>query len=277
MGTPHDAKTKSAFAYNSAADYYDHSANFFWVRFGRRTVERLQLPSGARVLDVCCGSGASAIPASEAVGLDGSVLGVDLAENLLALARSKANQLGLKNIEFRTGDMLELDLPDASFDAVICVFGIFFVPDMKSGLRALWRMVRPGGKLAVTTWGPRFFEPVNTAFWNSIRAVKPELYKGFNPWERITEPNAVRSLFEEAGVAPPEVVAEQGSCQLTAPEDWWVMVLGSGYRGTIEQLNVNDRERVRLENLDFIRSNNVRSVEANVVYAVSVRNQLASK
>ena len=277
MGTPDDAKTKAASTYNSAADYYDHPANFFWVRFGRRTVERLQLPLGARVLDVCCGSGASAIPAAEAVGPDGSVLGIDLAENLLALARSKANQRGLKNIQFRSGDMLDLGLPDASFDAVICVFGIFFVPDMKSGLRALWRLVRPGGKLAVTTWGPRFFEPVNTTFWNSIRAVRPELYKGFNPWERITEPSAVRSLFDEAGVAQPEVVAEQGSCQLASPEDWWVMVLGSGYRGTIEQLNVNDRERVRLENLDFIRSNNVRSVEANVVYAVSVRNHLSSK
>ena len=277
MGTPDDAKTKAASTYNFAADYYDHSANFFWVRFGRRTVERLQLPLGARVLDVCCGSGASAIPAAEAVGPDGSVLGIDLAENLLALARSKATQRGLKNIQFRSGDMLDLGLPDASFDAVICVFGIFFVPDMKSGLRALWRLVRPGGKLAVTTWGPRFFEPVNSAFWNSIRAVRPELYKGFNPWERITEPSAVRSLFDEAGVAPPEVVAEQGSCQLASPEDWWVMVRGSGYRGTIEQLNENDRERVRLENLDFIRSNNLRSVEANVVYAVSVRNQLTSK
>jgi len=159
MGTPDDAKTKAASTYNSAADYYDHSANSFWERFGRRTVERLQLPLGARILDVCCGSGASAIPAAEAVGPDGSVLGIDLAENLLALGSSKANQRGLKNIQFRSGDMLQLDLPDASFDAVICVFGIFFVPDMKSGLRALWRIVRPGGKLAVTTWGPRFLNP----------------------------------------------------------------------------------------------------------------------
>ena len=277
MGTPHDAKTKAASTYNSAADYYDHSANSFWERFGRRTVERLQLPLGARVLDVCCGSGASAIPAAEAVGQDGSVLGIDLAENLLALARNKANQRGLKNIQFRPGDMLELSLPEASFDAVICVFGIFFVPDMKAGLRALWGLVHSGGKLAVTTWGPRFFEPVNTAFWNSIRAVRPELHKSFNPWERITEPNAVRSLFDEAGVSPPEVVAEQGSCQLASPEDWWAMVLGSGYRGTIEQLNENDREQVRLENLDFIRRTNVRSVEANVIYAVSVRDHLTPK
>ena len=66
---------------------YDHPANTFWSRYGGRSVERLRLSPGQRVLDVCCGSGASAIPAAETVGSTGSVVGVDLAENLLALAR----------------------------------------------------------------------------------------------------------------------------------------------------------------------------------------------
>ncbi len=60
-------------------------------------------------------------------------------------------------------------------------------------------------------------------------------------------------------------------CQLSSPEDWWPMVLGRGYRGTLEQLDAEDRERVRLKNLDFIRRANVRSVEANVVYAATRR------
>lgn len=71
MGTPEDAKKKAAATYNAASDCYDHPANFFWERYGRRTVERLRLPFGARVLDVCCGSGASAIPAAETVGSGG--------------------------------------------------------------------------------------------------------------------------------------------------------------------------------------------------------------
>src|SRR6185295_15276723 len=93
-----DAKKKAATTYNAASDFYDHPANTFWARYGRRTVERLQLASGESVLDVCCGSGASAIPAAEIVGQDGSVVGVDLAENLLDLARAKAKQRGLANI-----------------------------------------------------------------------------------------------------------------------------------------------------------------------------------
>jgi SAM-dependent methyltransferase len=49
--------------------------------------------------------------------------------------------------------------PAASFDAVICVFGVFFLPVIEDGIAELWRLVRPGGRLAVTVWGPRLFEP----------------------------------------------------------------------------------------------------------------------
>ncbi|MGH9966376.1 MAG: hypothetical protein ACREBG_00875 [Pyrinomonadaceae bacterium] len=113
------------------------------------------------------------------------------------------------------------------------VFGIFFVPDMQSATRELWRLVRPGGRLAITTWGPRFFEPVSTAFWNSVREVRPDLYKGFNPWDRVCNPESVRSLLTGAGVSVQEVVLEDGRHPLRSPEHWWTMVLGSGYRGTI--------------------------------------------
>ena len=60
--------------FNSAADTFDHPALSFWDRFGKRTVERAEIGEGAHVLDVCCGSGSSAIPAAQAVGKSGSVL-----------------------------------------------------------------------------------------------------------------------------------------------------------------------------------------------------------
>lgn len=86
MSNSDEAQKKAAATYNAAADFFDHPANTFWERYGRRTIERLNLTAGERVLDVCCGSGASAIPAAQAVGPTGSVTGVDLAENLLELA-----------------------------------------------------------------------------------------------------------------------------------------------------------------------------------------------
>ncbi len=256
--------------YNAAADAYDDAANSFWGRFGKRTIDRLELKRGAAVLDVCCGSGASAIPAAQAVGPEGSVLGIDLAERLLEVARTKAKAHGLENIEFRVGDMLAPGLPESSFDAVVCVFGIFFVPDMAAAARELWKLVRPGGKLVITTWGPRFFEPGNTAFWNAVRDVAPDLHKSFNPWDRICDPQSVQRLLAESGIEHSEAMAEAGSHPIPSPEAWWAAVLGSGYRGTLERLDGPARDHVRAVNLAFIRDAGIRSVEANVVYAVAI-------
>jgi ubiquinone/menaquinone biosynthesis C-methylase UbiE len=271
MESPGQAQAMAAATYNAAADFYDDAANTFWDRFGRRTVERLELSPGARVLDVCCGSGASAIPAARAVGATGTVMGVDLAERMLEIARRKADREGLRHVDFRVGDMLDLGLPEASFDAVICVFGLFFVPDMAAALRALWKVVRPGGRLAVTTWGPDFFEPASTAFWNAVRDVAPALHKRFNPWDRITTPASLRQLFAEAGIAGCEAVAEAGEHPIASPEAWWAAVLGSGYRGTVEKLDAASAAHVRAESLRFIRDGSVKAVQANVVYAVATK------
>jgi len=268
MSISENAQAKATATYNAAADAYDDPANTFWARFGRRTVERLGLRSGERVLDVCCGSGASALPAAEKVGSSGTVLGVDLSEMLLALARSKAHDRGLRNVEFRTGDMLDLRL-HTQFDVVVCVFGVFFVPDMPAAVRALWQAVRPGGRLAITTWGPRFFEPANTAFWNSVREVRPDLYKGFNPWDRVTDPTAVLELLREGGVDRAHTIAEAGEHSIPTPEAWWTAVMGSGYRGTLEQLDAQARERVRAANMTYVRDAGISAVEANVVYTIA--------
>jgi len=269
MSSLDEAKARAAATYNAAADSYDDPANSFWGRFGHRTIERLDLPFGARVLDVCCGSGASAIPAAERVGPDGSVLGVDLAAQLLELARAKAAARGLGNVEFQVGDMLDLGLPPGRFDAVVCVFGVFFVPDMAAAVRSLWSLVRPGGRLAITTWGPRFMEPATTAFWDSIRAVRPDLYKGFNPWDRTCDPPALLALLQEGGVPAAEVIAEPGTHPIASPEAWWAAIAGSGYRGTLDQLDAAAREQVKRANFDYVRRSGVRALEANVVYAIA--------
>jgi ubiquinone/menaquinone biosynthesis C-methylase UbiE len=269
MNDLNEAKAKAAVAYNAASDLFDHPANTFWDRFGRNTIDRLDLKPGASVLDVCCGSGASALPAAERVGDSGRVVGIDLAEKLLNLASSKAKNKGLNNVEFRLGDMLDTGFADASFDAVVCVFGIFFVPDIAAAMRELWRILRPGGKLAITTWGPDFFEPANTVFWNAVREVKPELYKGFNPWDRIAEPSSLGAIFKQAGLPEPLIVAEQGTHAIASPEDWWITLLGSGYRGTIDQLDPDMVGHVREANFSFISGTQTKEVKANVLYAVA--------
>ncbi|GLI95683.1 hypothetical protein [Methylocystis echinoides] len=83
----------------------------------------------------------------------------------------------------------------AAYNAAADYFDHPVSPDMVAAARELWRMVRPGGQLAITTWGPDLFEPANGAFWGAIRTERPDLLKGFNPWERISTPAGLREML----------------------------------------------------------------------------------
>jgi ubiquinone/menaquinone biosynthesis C-methylase UbiE len=271
MPTPEAAKRSAAHVFNAASDAYDDSALGYRDSFGRETVEKLSIREGARVLDVCCGTGSSAIPAAELVGPSGFVIGVDLADRLLALAREKARRRALQNIIFRVGDMLELDYQPESFDAVLCVFGIFLVRDMPAAVRELWRFVRPGGKLALTSWGRNVLEPANSVFWRSVRELRSELYKASEPWDRIADPADLRQMLREGGVEADEVIVENRWHPIRSPEDWWTIVLGSGRRGAIEQLTPTEVTAVREDNLAFVRDHGITRLETNALRAIATK------
>jgi ubiquinone/menaquinone biosynthesis C-methylase UbiE len=273
MAKPISPQVQLEKTYNAAADHYDHPSLSFWDRFGHRTVERSPLSPGMSVLDVCCGIGGSALPAADCVGPAGRVIAVDLAQKLLDKGTRRAADRGLKNIEFRRADLADLPFGDHSFDAVFCVFGIFFVPDLPGAVRALWRLVRPTGFLAITIWGAKTFEPADDKFWDAVRREDPELLKSIKPWNKIVEPDPLRALLIECGVTDPDVVAEPGMHVLNSPEDWWTIILGSGYRYTVDALSPANRERVRSATLEAVQREQIREIRADVIYAIALRPQ----
>ena len=271
MANPIPPQAQLEKTYNAAADHYDHPALSFWDRFGRRTVERLPLAPGMSILDVCCGMGGSALPAAERVGPRGQVVAVDLAQNFLDKGARRAVERGLTNIEFRRGDLERLPFAERSFDAAICVFGIFFVPDLEGAVRGLWRLVRPGGYLAITIWGAKMFEPADEKFWEAVRQADPELFRSIKGWNKIVEPDPLRAFLVECGVTDPVVVAEPGTHPLNTSEDWWTIILGSGYRSTVDALSPVDREKVRVATIEAVRQEKIREIRTDVVYAITRR------
>ena len=245
------SKERIAATYSAAADHFDAPALAYWNHFGERTVERAQLPPGAIVLDVCCGAGASAIPAARAVGPSGRVIGLDLAPPLLALARAKAPP----NAEFRHADFEQAYFRPATFDAVLCVFGIFFFQDMAGALKKMWRLLRPGGQLAVTVWDHAAFEPLDA------------LFPAPSAWTRLAAPGSLESLFAECDIGPVAIVHEDHYQPISSPEDWWSIAMGSGFRATIDQLSPEDRERLRAKCLALTAP----AIHLPVTYALARR------
>ena len=130
--------------YQIAKSYETGAADF---------INRLNLQSGMRVLDVACGAGNLSLPAARA-GAD--VTEIDIAENLIEQARVNANSENLK-IQFDVGDAENLPYEDASFDAVVTMFGAMFAPRPEVVATQLKRVCRPDGVIAMANWTPTGF------------------------------------------------------------------------------------------------------------------------
>jgi len=131
-----------------------------WDRFfdeqmaflNHRLVADARLRAGLRVLDLGSGTGYPALLAAQTVGSDGTVIGIDLAEQMLNAAQRKASSLRLSNVTFRTGDVTTLPFEAASFDAVTSRFCLMFLPEIQKATAEIARVLKPGGWLAAAVW-----------------------------------------------------------------------------------------------------------------------------
>lgn len=119
---------------------------------GEALVKSLGITKGQKVLDLGCGDGTTALPAA-VLGAD--VLGVDIAENLVAAGNRRAREQGLSNCTFRQGDATNLQpLADKSFDLVVSIFGAMFAPKPFDVAKEMVRVTRPGGRIVMGNWIP---------------------------------------------------------------------------------------------------------------------------
>ena len=135
-----------------AAELYErYVARYILAPWAPLLVDGARLAEGERVLDVACGTGVVTRAAAKRVGPSGHVVGVDLNPGMLAVARSLPAPAGAP-IEWIERSALDLRLPDASFDAVLCQQGLQFFPDKALALRNMRRVLKHGGRLALSVW-----------------------------------------------------------------------------------------------------------------------------
>lgn len=139
--------------YDHVAGRYDFQHGFFTAgsdQRGRKMVVEKTVAPGMRVLDCGTGTGSTALLAAEKAGPDGKVISLDMSEGMLSVARTRAADAGVQQqIEFHTGDMLDLPFRDNSFDAVLSTYSLCPLYDPAQGAMELYRVVRPGGLIGV--------------------------------------------------------------------------------------------------------------------------------
>lgn len=138
---------------------------------GDRLIESVAISPGQRVLDVATGVGEPALTVAKVVGPHGRVIGTDISPDMLEIAQDRAAEAGADNVEFVEMDAEDLQFPEASFDAVLCRFGLMFVPDVEAALRCIRRVLAPGGGFAASVWGPPERVPMNSVTLGAIARV----------------------------------------------------------------------------------------------------------
>ncbi len=255
-------------AYDAAALEYREASERFWGFLSLRTVDQMELHRGGRVLDVACGPGASTVAAAKSVGSEGRVIALDSSDQMLRMASERAATNGLENVEVRLGDMAQLDFSPENFDAVISVLGAFFVPDMPALVATLWRILKPGGQLAITTLGEGAFQPALGLWKEAVRAEKPGTSLTFS-WERTEDPDAVRGLLASGGVTASAVKLEPREVPIPTPDDWWLAVMGSGMRRTMLEMDDETASRVRSRCNQQLAEARVTTIQMPGIYALA--------
>ncbi|QBD82617.1 methyltransferase domain-containing protein [Ktedonosporobacter rubrisoli] len=116
--------------------------------------------SGQRVLDIATGIGEPAVTAAHRVGLTGEVMALDFAPEMVAIAKERAGAHGLENITFVISDAEQLDLPQGYFDAILCRWGLMFLPNLVTALDGMRQHLKMGGRLAAAVWSRADKAPV---------------------------------------------------------------------------------------------------------------------
>ena len=257
--------------YDDASREYEDASRTYWQFLSTRTVDRLHLKPGNRVLDVPCGTGPSLIAAAERVGPSGRVVGLDYAEQMLAIARQKVLGKGLGNVEVHVGDMTAVSRPEEPYDAVVCVLGVFFVDDMPALVRSFYELVRRGtGRVAVTVFGERFVDPLRGVFVEAVREVAPGL-EVVQPWRRTEQESVLRGIFHQAGVGEVTIETDDDTVPLASAGDWWRIVMGSALRRAVVDLGPELAAEVRARCDEFIRREGVTDLVTRSRYAVAFR------
>ena len=135
---------------SSAKAYERYLVPLFFGPGAQHLIELAALKGGERVLDVACGTGIVARTTAERVGNSGTVIGLDLNEGMLEVARNASSNIH-PNIEWRKGDVKEIPYEDSSFDVVFCQQGLQFFPNKLAALQEIHRVLKSNGRLALST------------------------------------------------------------------------------------------------------------------------------
>jgi ubiquinone/menaquinone biosynthesis C-methylase UbiE len=213
--------------------------------FGRRVLERLAPQSGARVLDVGCGTGQTVIELAELVGPRGEVVGIDVSEPMLECAEERLREGGHMQVDLLLDDAQTHVFLDRYFDLAFSRFGLMFFEDPVAGFGNVCRALRRGGKLGFVCWQACERNPWASVPLEAVLGVEPSLAaptflnsESPGPFF-LADPEKIRNILEAAGfaaidIAPLEMPLNFGAAETLSDAVAYGLRIGPASRAIAE-------------------------------------------
>jgi ubiquinone/menaquinone biosynthesis C-methylase UbiE len=258
--------------FNTGAAIYD---SFSFLRVpAELTAEKARLMPGQKILDTACGSGWATMRAARLVGENGYVTGIDIADKLLDVARQKAASSGILNIDYREGDIHNLDFNESSFDSVLCASSLFLFSDMHKALNESYRVLKTGGTMIFSTFGKEVFQPVMELIYDQVKILeKSPLSESVISVTDSTE--KCHAIFVNAGFKNVIITEECLELLLPDKEECWRQISASLIvRPRLSGLDSDDLKTLKIEilsELEKLENPQGISVDVPVIFCAVIK------
>lgn len=230
-------------------------------------VEAAQIQKGFRVIDIACGTGALTITVSDQVGSEGAVVGIDINEGMLSVAKSKSSR-----VEWRNAPAEELPFDDGNFDSAVNQFGLMYIENRGTALREMMRVLKPGGSLAVVVWDKLANNPGLAAEDKLWRQTFGEEWSDETPYS-LGDKKILQDLFNSSGITNLKITTHKGTARFSSIESW----IYTGAKGWTKDDTISDEQlKILLENAET-KLVNFKTIDGKVAFPMSAHIVTARK